>query len=178
MYGLMKSYWIFLNITFQITLDQPMDSSNVVKTMGAVQKTVNSHGFNYQLTLGFEMYSSCTEWEVFVQELLVSFPKVRREQLNFLPSTEMEFWQTIDTTLLYEKHAADDYALKPGSIDKIRPLVDDFKQAISSLISPGSDFYHCDLPEGIPGYPVWWDFCFVIDTKSHGFCFVYGSASD
>jgi|GEM_PF-5906670 len=149
-----------------------MMNSDIQEKLTKLQRTVNDFGYNYEITLGFEEYSPCITKEDFLIKLKASYPEIKTEQLNFLPSTKKEFWQIIDTTLLYEGD------LDPGSMDKIKPLVLEFKKAISSVIPLSSEFHQGYLPKGVPGYPVWWDFSFMIDTKSGSYLFIYGSASD
>lgn len=149
-----------------------MNNLDIQQRLAALQQAVNDFGYNYEITLGFEQYSPCTTWEDFLANLLAAYPAVNTEQLNFLPSTEKEFWRIIDDTLLFQGDMTAD------SLNKVQPLVSDFKQAISPLIPETVKFYHSYLPNGIPGYPVWWDFSFVIDTKAGSFLFIYGSASD
>ncbi|PZR23715.1 MAG: hypothetical protein DI535_23465 [Citrobacter freundii] len=149
-----------------------MKNSDILQKLIALQKAVNDGGYNYEITLGFEEYSRCVTKEDFLIRLKESYPEFTMGQSCFLPSTDKEFWEKIDSTLLYEGD------LKQSSMDKIKPLVLKFKQAVSSAIPPSSEFYHSDLPEGIPGYPVWWEFSFMIDTKAGSYILIYGSASD
>jgi hypothetical protein len=149
-----------------------MNMLHIQEKLRELQRTVNSFGYNYEITLGFDEFLPCTTWEEFFTKLKDNYPAVDIQKLHFLPATEMEFWKTIDETLLAEGD------LKPAGLEKVRSLVFELKQALSALIPPASKFYYSNLPEGLPGYPVWWDFSFVIETTSDVWFFVYGSASD
>ncbi|MCG2612784.1 hypothetical protein LZZ85_00775 [Terrimonas sp. NA20] len=158
-----------MNFLYNIEL---MNTLHIQQKLKELQRTVNSFGYNYEITLGFDEFLHCTMGEGVFTKLKGTYPAIDIPQLHFLPVTEMEFWKTIDETLRAEGD------LKPRGLEKIRLLVSDLTQTMGALIPPASKFYYSDLPNGIPGYPVWWDFSFVIETTSGVCFFMYGSASD
>ncbi|MGN6291321.1 MAG: hypothetical protein ACTHMV_01150 [Chitinophagaceae bacterium] len=150
----------------------------IYQLLCAIQETVNAKGYNYEITLGFEEYSPCNNPADLWQYLRQSYPLVRADQLALQPCSEKEFWTILDECFVFPGELSKGYGFNAGTVEKIQPLVSAYQQAISFYLTGTSQFYHCAWLKGIPGYPVWWDYCFAIDTGNARFLFIYGSASD
>jgi len=53
-----------------------------------------------------------------------------------------------------------------------------YKSIINDYINQNTKIYYYADEQGIPGYPVWWDFRFIVFVDDGNCLFIYGSASD
>lgn len=135
------------------------------------------YGYNYQVTLGVELFENCQDMNSFKDALKARLPDTRPHAVSPVPISEADFLEEIELGLTYrgDEHAG--LKLTPKKQEKFDQLQKDYKDFLSSYIHPETKFYIYPDETGIPGYPVFWDYRFII-ASGGTFLLVYGSSSD
>jgi len=137
------------------------------------------YGYNYEVTLGIEIFEGCSNISLVNKSIKRLFPDSNPEQIEPTIVLESSFWQVINETFDYRGES-------PGValiLNKQQELTlldkqHEYKTYLSQFINQQTRIYDYKFLEGIPGYPVFWDYAFVIVTDDEKCILIYGSSSD
>ena len=136
------------------------------------------YGYNYEVLYGMDIFEGCSTVEDFNLNLKRVYPKAKPEEVSLLPLTQDEFWEEINFGLAYRGDDSAGLRLDEKKQKKFDKLQQEYKDFICQHIDDGVKFYSYPDEQGIPGYPVWWDYRLVIQSSLRKFLFIYASASD
>jgi len=135
-------------------------------------------GNNYVVTLGVEVFNNCDHLEEVKLRIKNTFPHSKPESVVPVPMTQDEFWEDIENGLEYRGDESAGLRLSESGLRKFSTLKLEYINFLRDRIEPDSGIYAYPDESGIPGYPVWWDFRYIILSPGSDALFVYGSASD
>jgi hypothetical protein len=135
------------------------------------------YGHNYKVCIGIDVFKGNSETE-FRNQIKLKYPKTNPENC---PLTKIEieyFWQDIK-----DKHdyRGDDGAGLKLSIEKEKNLklkLEEYYNYIEQHFDENTKYFYYNDPDGIPGYPVFWEYRYVAMNKENKIIFIYGSSSD
>ena len=136
------------------------------------------YGYNYEVLLGVESFENCEDLEQFKVRLKERFPNSTPESVTPVPLAIDDFWEEVEFGLEYRGDSGAGVQLDGEKLRQFATLKAYFCNFLQECIKPNSQIYSYPDERGIPGYPVWWDFRFIILTIGYNTIFVYGSASD
>ena len=136
------------------------------------------YGYNYQVTFGIDIFENCTNLDEFKINLKKRFPESRPEIANFILYNVEDFWDEINLGLNYRGDSAAGLTLDEKANEKLEKLQLSYKDFLRQFINENTKIFSYPDEEGIPGYPVYWDYRFVVQTDNDKCIFIYGSSSD
>ncbi len=136
------------------------------------------YGYNYQVTFGIEIFENCINLDQLKVSLKKRFPDSRPEIANLIRVDYTEFWNQVNFGLNYRGDSSAGLTLTEKKQEKLGKIQTAYTDLLGQFISENTIIYSYPDEEGIPGYPVYWDYRFVIQTDKGKFLFVYGSSSD
>ena len=136
------------------------------------------YGYNYQVTFGIEIFENCTNLDEFKINLKKIYPYSRPEIVNLIPFDVAEFWDEINFGLDYRGDNSTGLILDEKKNEKLKKLQLTYKDLLRQFINENTKIYFYPDEEGIPGYPVYWDYRFVMKANNDKYIFIYGSSSD
>ena len=136
------------------------------------------YGYNYQVTLGIDVFENCPNLDYFKNEFKKKYPLSKPETINLVPISIVDFWEEIDFGFNYRGDKSSGLTLDKKQQDQLEKLLASYKDFIHQYLNEKTKIYYYPDEEGIPGYPVFWDYSFVVQTDNNKFVFVYGSSSD
>lgn len=137
------------------------------------------YGINYEVTLGIEMFKYCFSLLEVNSAIKSTFPNSSPEEVMPIDLSVEDFWQEVDQSFDYR---SDDIGVSLNLSDKqeriLKSKQQEIKEFIKQYIKAVMQLYSYPYLEGIPGYPVFWDYTFVL-LDCDGDCLLfYGSSSD
>jgi hypothetical protein len=136
------------------------------------------YGYNYQVTFGIDIFENCTNLDEFKINLKKRFPYSRPENANLILYNVEDFWNEINFGLNYRGDSAAGLRLDEKENEKLEKLQLSYKDFLRQFINENTKIFSYPDEEGIPGYPVYWDYRFVVQTDNDKCIFIYGSSSD
>ena len=136
------------------------------------------YGYNYQVTFGIETFGNCHTIKDFKIRLKEKFPDTKPESVIPIPTSIEALLAEIDFALEYREDNAAGVKLTASEIEEFTSLKEGFLAFLHARISPESVILSYPDEKGIPGYPVFWDYRFIILSPNTDALFVFGSSSD
>jgi hypothetical protein len=136
------------------------------------------YGHNYEVIYGMDIFDNCSTIDEFNRHLKTAYPNSKPENATLIPITVDDFWEEINFGLTYRGDNNAGLELNEKEQDKFDELQKKYKDFICKHIDDKSQFYSYPDETGIPGYPVFWDYRFAIQSSASKFLFIYASASD
>lgn len=136
------------------------------------------YGYNYQITLGIEAFDDCSTFELFFQKLKLLFPDTQPGKAELILLHEDDLNEEINFGFAYRGDEHSGLELNDSQEKELLVLQQKYRELISRCITPGTMIYSYTSEEGIPGYPVYWGYTFILLNKEGTSLLVYGSASD
>lgn len=154
-----------------------MTPENIKKLLYQTQQLMC--GFNYEVTLGIEVFDNCITLHDAANSIKMTFPATNIESITSVLVSIEGFWDEINEKLDYRGDNIGMWLKLNERQEKIlKTKQNDIKAFISQYLQTESLIYSYPYLEGIPGCPVFWEFAFVI-MDGFGSCVLfYGSASD
>ena len=137
------------------------------------------YGVNYEVTLGLEIFQQCYTVPDINAAINERFHQANPASTTTSAISEADFWNDLNEKLDHRGHGNGSYlSLTPERESQLRSKQDEIRKFLAGYIKPDTLIYSYPFLEGIPGYPVFWEYCFVIlNTEGQSILF-YGSASD
>lgn len=151
-----------------------MTIENIKTTLYKLEKLM--YGFNYEVCLGIEIFEGCSDIDNFKICLKKTYPGI---DLGVSPIaiSIVDFWEEINFSLTYRGDKRLGVELVVKNQEAFESLEKEYKNFLTSQIKPNVKIYSYPDHTAIPGYPVWWDYRFIIQSEN-SYIFIYGSASD
>lgn len=136
------------------------------------------YGHNYQVTFGYEFLNPCITLEEAKNKIIEIFKDANPDEYKIIRATTNEFWQEIDYGFNYRGDEGAGLKLNNEKLEKVLRLQNQFKEFIKTFINETTLLFHYPSYKGIPCYPVFWDYRFIILNKDGNSLLLYGAASD
>lgn len=135
------------------------------------------HGYNYQVTMGVDVFEGTTIKD-FEAALKDKYPGSKPDENVYTAIKYDEFLAEIKYGFNYRGDETAGLVLKKEKEEVLKDMQLMYVELLKQYINSDSTIYGYSSDEGIPGYPVWWDYRFVVLTTTNKVIFVYGCASD
>ncbi len=135
------------------------------------------YGNNYEVTLGIVRLTDCKNLNDCKNKIASVFEDAKLDRCEIKPAILKDVWGKVDFGFNYRGDEGAGLKLSKEKEDELKKLVVNYKNWITKYISPESKFYFFTF-NGIPGYPVWWEYSFIILNNERESLFIYGSSSD
>ena len=136
------------------------------------------YGNNYQVTFGIDIFENCINIDDFIIRLRERFPHSKPENTKLIPFNVEHFWDEINFGLTYRGDGISGLKLDKKKNEELEKLQLAYKDLLKQFINENTKIYSYPDDEGIPGYPVYWDYRFIIQNDHDKCLFIYGSSSD
>lgn len=154
-----------------------MTRDKIDRLIDQIQKLM--YGMNYEVTLGIEILENCVSLEEVNHAIKTIFPNANIKSITPVPVTEQEFWDDINEKFGYRGDGIGNYLkLSTEKETALKHKLNDLRKFISEHIIKDTKIYSYPFLEGIPGYPVYWEYSFVFLNITGKSIFLYGSSSD
>lgn len=136
------------------------------------------HGCNYQATFGIDVFDNCQSLDEFRSCLKKQYPSTDPETVTSVLISADDLWSEVNYALNYRGDANSGLSLTQKTLYRLDKAQTKYKDLISQFLSENASIYNYPSEKGIPGYPVFWDYRFIIFTERNVCLFLYGSSSD
>ena len=136
------------------------------------------YGYNYEVSYGMDIFENCSTVEEFKVNLKKAYPESKPNETSLIPITANDFWEEINFGLTYRGDTWAGLRLDEEGQTKFDKLAKGYKDFIYENIDDATQFFSYPDTSGIPGYAVFWDYRFVLQSPLRNFLFIYASASD
>ncbi len=136
------------------------------------------YGYNYEVCFGVELFENCASYDVFKTNLKESFPKSNPETTTPIQFDKSFFWEEIEYGLNYRGDNSAGLILKETDKPKVEELQQKYVAFLKEFITESTEILSYPNDVGLPGYPVFWDYRFILFNEKDQCLFIYGSASD
>jgi len=135
-------------------------------------------GCNYHVTLCFAELSGCSDLAGAKSRIREIFPGSRPEELRINPVEEDSMWEDIDAGFNFRGDETSGLALDETGVALLAEMTGKYKTFIKKYLNNGAKFFFYPRDCGIPGYPVFWNYSFIILNADGRSVFLHGAASD
>lgn len=142
--------------------------------LNSLQKIMR--GLNYQTTFGIEIFEDCKDFANFIIRLKNKYPESKPEPITISSINESTFWTEINYAFDYRGDHTAGLKLNESKTKTLQAAQDEYKRFIKFHLDKHTKLYSYN-GEGIPGYPVYWEYYLIIECQDK-FIFIYGSSSD
>jgi hypothetical protein len=136
------------------------------------------YGHNYQVKFGVDLFQECPDLEEFKIRLKKKYPRTKPESVALITMTISDFWDEIDVGFTYRGDDAAGLNLSKKEEENLEILQKEYKDLTAKYIVDAKSILSYPDETGIPGYPVYWDYRFILQLRDDTFLFIYASASD
>lgn len=135
------------------------------------------YGHNYEVCFGIDIFDGSASAD-FKKSIKAKYPDTNPDKYPLTELTAQEFFEDIQDKFNYRgDHGAGLTLTKEKEID-LKAIQSKYFDFIKQFVNTNSKFYYYSDPDGIPGYPVFWDYRFVVFAENNKILFIYGSSSD
>lgn len=135
------------------------------------------YGHNFQVCLGVDIFNGAATNE-FVQAVKKKYPKTNPDQYSLSALNKDELFDDITDKLSFRGDKGAGLTLTQEKELKLKTFQQVYIDYIRQFINEGTSCFEYPFLDGLPGYSVFWDYCYVLFTGDHKIVFVYGSSSD
>ena len=132
-------------------------------------------GLNYATTLGLLPLPAGTSLKSAEAAIVRVYPKV--ELTGPILADAATVWDEVGYAFDYRGDGGHGLKVTAGQEVELRELQDRYRDYVRGFIGPESAIYTGGC-RGLPGYPVFWDFCFLLLNADREGLLLFGSASD
>ncbi|MBO9153842.1 hypothetical protein ACFOTA_16600 [Chitinophaga sp. GCM10012297] len=146
----------------------------ISKLIAAIEQRM--YGHNFEVKLGFDVFNGSSEADFFAA-LKGRYPDADTTQTLIAATTN----SLVAHILACFNYRGDDGAGLKLSVEKERKLLDlqqQYFDVLEGFLGPDAQPFVLPNYNGLPGYPVWWDFRYVIFSDANRIALAYGSSSD
>ncbi|MFN0291094.1 hypothetical protein [Pedobacter helvus] len=144
--------------------------------LAAIEKSM--YGKNFEVKLGIDVFegNSLAEIEKAIEQRYTKINPVNLRSLAELDKEE--FTKDIREKLNYRGDETAGLILSKKQEEKLQILFSQYFDILASFENSCTKYHYFTDLEGLPCYPVFWDFGFVLFTDNKKIILVYGAASD
>lgn len=136
------------------------------------------YGYNYEVTLGIEIFDDCPAIDFFLLKLKLLFPDTKPGKTELILLEQEDFDEEINFGFAYRGDEHSGLELIDSQEKELLVLQQKYRELVGRYITAGTMIYSYTSEEGIPGYAVYWGYTFILLNKEGASLLVYGSASD
>ena len=149
--------------------------SNIRELLKSIEDLM--YGHNYEVCLGVDTFEGDTITD-FEKQIKIKYPETHPELYPLKPTDRLEFWEDMRGKHNYRGDSGAGLVLTTTNELKLESKLQEYYTFIEQFIDKQTSFYYYNDPDGIPGYPVFWEYRFVLFTDKSKIIFIYGSSSD
>jgi hypothetical protein len=153
-----------------------MDIETIKATLYKLESLM--YGYNFEVSFGIEIFENCVSYEDFATQLKTLFPGARPLETLPLTVSREEFWHDLLECLEYRGDNAAQLILDEFQVKALKEEQTKYLQFIEKYLSLATHIYSYPDSKGIPGYPVFWDYRYIIFCKDGRALFTHGACSD
>lgn len=135
------------------------------------------YGHNFQVCLGIDIFNGEGTSD-FVHAFKTKYPNSNPDQYSLSPLNKEELFNDIIDKLNFRGDKGAGLTLTRKKELKLKTLQQAYIDYIRQLINKQTTYFAYPYLDGLPGYSVFWDYCYVLFTDNHKIVLVYGSSSD
>jgi hypothetical protein len=137
------------------------------------------YGLNYEVTLGIEIFDSCFSLSDVNNAIKRTFSNSNLEEIEPVAVSVEDFWKDINDKFDYRGNDNGSYLkLNEQQERELKRKQNEIKHFVAQYIVNSTKVYSYPFLEGIPGYPVFWEFAFALLNVDGNCVFFFGSSSD
>lgn len=142
------------------------------------------YGLNYAASFGYCVLPPGKARDVAQAAIVRAYPDASPRPLR--PATAEDLWENIryafdyrgDFAAGHTRPVASGLHLDPAAEASLRATQQRYRRFVEKFIAADSTIYSCPNYDGLPCYPVFWEFQFVVLNENTEGLFLYGAASD
>lgn len=136
------------------------------------------YGYNFEVCIGIDVFDGTTHTD-FEKSIKEKYPNTNPSQYPLLPLSHEELVEDIKGKLDYRGDGfGSGLELTKKKEIELKDLQANYIGYLKGFINERTKSFSYTYPDGIPGYPVYWDYCYVLFADDNKIVLVYGSASD
>ena len=135
------------------------------------------YGHNYEVCLGIDVFDGHS-FDDFKKSIKAKYPNTNPDKYPLTELTEQELFEDIKDKFDYRGDHGAGLTLTNEKENELKDIQNKYIDFIKQFTSNNSKFYYYSDPDGIPGYPVFWEYRFAVFNDKDKILFVYGSSSD
>ena len=153
-----------------------MEIEAIKKTLHKLEKLM--YGYNFEVTFGIEVFVNCYSYEDFAIQLKTVYPEATPNEISPVIISKEELLKDLVECLEYRGDDGAGLILDELQDKTLKDEQAKYLQFIEKFLSQSIHIYAYPNSKGIPGYPVWWDYRYLILSKDGKALFTHGSSSD
>jgi hypothetical protein len=135
-------------------------------------------GYNYEVCFGIELFDNCDSYDTLQVNLKSIFPNSQPEHTQPIEVNREIFWEEITYGLDFRGGGSVSLILDDIDKQKVKKEQTEYTSFLKHFITPESKIFSYPDSRGIPGYPVFWEYRFIIFNETGQCLFTFGSSSD
>ncbi len=136
-------------------------------------------GHNYQVTLKAHVFDSCSSIQDVFYAIKERYKDSDPKEGRLKKCGVKDFWKEIEYGFTYRGDEGSGMKINVSQERELSSLVDKFVEKLREFITNESKIYYYKDEQGLPGYPVFWGYSFIIFNSSEKkSILLIGSSSD
>lgn len=136
------------------------------------------YGMNFEVAFGVTSFEYCTTLEEVRLRIKGAYPNASPEDVELTEVDAAECLSSIRERLAYRGDAAAGLVLTSQQETKLAIEHDQYIDFIQQFIGPDTVIYAYGDETGLPCYPVFWFYSFILVNTDRPSLFFFGAASD
>jgi hypothetical protein len=136
------------------------------------------YGHNFEVTFGIEIFEACDNYIKFMDRLKKRLPEALPENQTLIPHDFDSVIAAIQVCFDYRGDVGAGLVLTERRNQQVLIEQQKYLAFVSAFSAGAVNAFSYPDETGIPGYPVWWDFRFILFNEKKQCLFIYGAASD
>jgi len=135
------------------------------------------YGHNFQVTLGIDIFNGVTEPD-FQKAIKEKYPETHPDLHPLVAVEKQGLIENIKECLNYRGDSAAGLILKKEEEVELNALQEQYINYLEGFMEVQAKCFYYPDTDGLPGYPVFWDYCYVLFADHARIVLIYGSSSD
>lgn len=150
-------------------------TSNIDDTIKQIERLM--YGYNFEVCIGVDIFNGKTTLD-FEKAVKEKYPDTNPDLYPLLPLDKDELLRDVIDKLDFRGDKAAGLTLTEGKEKKLKALQQKYLEFVGQFINEQTKCFYYSDPDGIPGYPVFWDYRYILFADNDKIILVYGSSSD
>ncbi len=163
-----------VDTTINVRISRPM-TSNINDTIKQIEHLM--YGYNFEVCIGIDIFNGKTNID-FEKAVKEKYPNTNPQLYPLSSLNKDELLDDIIEKLNFRGDTAAGLTLTEEKEIKLKALQQKYLDFIGQFINEQTKYFYYSDPDGIPGYPVFWDYRYVLFADNDKIVLVYGSSSD
>lgn len=150
-------------------------TSNIDEVVKEIERLM--YGKNFEVCIGIDVFhgTTMTDFERCIKE---KYPGTNPNLYPLVPLDKTELVDDIKDKLNFRGDDAAGLTLTEEKELQLKTLQQKYVDYIEQFLNDKTKCFYYSDTDGIPGYPVFWDYRYVVFTDKDKIIFIYGSSSD